>query len=521
MDDLNLDHSLDDLIKRQREQKKKMKGKTTSHKDTKIPKRTAGGVKSRAAIRTERADRVGKPNSPYAAPANVKKEAALFTASYKAARAPIKEIFTAGYIPKPSSNLKLVTVNRKVGFTTGKRPQQTTAGPLTSKPMRMVTTQQIKREGLTSSSAAAKAAASTNRRDERIPTGPRVPETLAQANGNRGRDSHRIPTGPASSGARQADRGQTQQHQSDHRGANAQQETRSGDLSGCISVPGNSSSNTSGYSSHYSNNGNNGNNSNTHHNNPPNNYNNSNYNSNNNNNNTNTAKRQGVNPRAPEPVARQENRAAAAVRAPAAASSSLSMDVDMEVDSSPIAIKGSAPGQQTVAFRGESGPVTIEIENLDPGTTTDDVKYVCSRFGEIRSCACANGFAQVTYARKAAGQAAIDQLHGKKADNNQILRVTMRAEAILHDELPGNANRVPSSIAGPMKILQKAVHGTLRNAGNLYSDNILAAERVLREQQQRMQQLHDEEQRMAILRVQNAQLGGLSSLSSNANRGFF
>jgi hypothetical protein len=52
----------------------------------------------------------------------------------------------------------------------------------------------------------------------------------------------------------------------------------------------------------------------------------------------------------------------------------MSMDVDMDVDNSPIAIKGSAPGQQSVAFRGESGPVTIEIENLDPGTTTDDVK---------------------------------------------------------------------------------------------------------------------------------------------------
>ncbi|KAG0275598.1 hypothetical protein BGZ95_008583 [Linnemannia exigua] len=500
-----------------------MKGKTTAHKDTKIPKRTAGGVKSRAAIRTERADRFNKPNSPYAAPTKVKKEAALFTASYKAARAPIKEIFTAGYIPKPSTNLKLVTVNRNVGLTTGKRHQQTAAGPLTSKPMRMVTTQQIKREGLTSSSAAAKAsaAASTSRRDERIPTGPRVPETSTHANGNRGRDAYRIPTGPASSGTRQTDRNTTQQYQSDHRGANAQQETRSGNLSGRISVPSNSSNSTSGNNTHHNtnthhsgnthHNSNTHHNGNTHHNNPS-----------NNNNNASTVKRQGVNPRAPEPVVRQENRgAAAAVRASAATSSSMSMDVDMEVDSGPIAIKGSAPGQQTVAFRGESGPVTIEIENLDPGTTTDDVKYVCSRFGEIRSCACANGFAQVTYARKAAGQAAIDQLHGKKADNNQILRVTMRAEAILHDELPSNANRVPSSIAGPMKILQKAVHGTLRNAGNLYSDNILAAERVLREQQQRMQQLHDEEQRMALLRVQNAQLSGLSSLSSNANRGFF
>jgi hypothetical protein len=61
-----LDKSLDDLIKSQREQKQKMKGKTTVPKDTKIPKKAAGGVKSRAAIRTERAIRTAKPNSPYA-----------------------------------------------------------------------------------------------------------------------------------------------------------------------------------------------------------------------------------------------------------------------------------------------------------------------------------------------------------------------------------------------------------------------------------------------------------------------
>ncbi|KAF9895553.1 hypothetical protein BX616_009411, partial [Lobosporangium transversale] len=93
-----------------------------------------------------------------------------------------------------------------------------------------------------------------------------------------------------------------------------------------------------------------------------------------------------------------------------------SMDMDMDMEDSNLSIKGSAPNS-SVTFRGESGPVTIEIENLDPGTTAEDVKYVCSRFGEIRSCICINGFSQVTYARKAAGIAAIENLHGKKADN--------------------------------------------------------------------------------------------------------
>ncbi|OAQ22874.1 hypothetical protein K457DRAFT_143155 [Linnemannia elongata AG-77] len=506
-----IDQSLDDLIKKQREQKKKMKGNTTRAKDTKIPKKQAGGVKSRAAIRTDRAIRAAKPNSPYAAP-KVKKETALFTASFKAAKAPIKEIFTAGYIPKPATNLKLITVNRKVGITTGKKQehQQQPAGPLTTKSMRMVTTQQIKREGLTSATAAAKAkaaaaaTASTNRRDERIPTGPRIPETSAHTSGNRGVDVHRGPGHP--SGGRQVDRHPTHQHSGDQRGGNySHQETRSGNLNSRISIPTNNNN---------KNNINNPINLTSHSNNHNSLANNNNFNSNN----ANNVRRQEAHPRVAEPAVRQDNRSAGR----AATSSSMSMDVDMEVDNNPIAIKGSAPGQQSVAFRGESGPVTIEIANLDPGTTTDDVKYVCSRFGEIRSCDCSHGFAQVTYARKAAGIAAIENLNGKKADNNQILRVTMRAEAIIHEETPSNISRMPSSIAGPMKLLTNAVHGTLRNRGTLYSDNILAAERVLREQQQRMAQLHDEEQRMAMLRMQNAQLGGLSSLSSGGvNRGFF
>ncbi|KAF9928184.1 hypothetical protein FBU30_002580 [Linnemannia zychae] len=454
---IEIDQSLDDIIKKQREQKKKMKGTANQSKDSKIPKKTTGGVKSRAAIRTQWAIRSSKPNSPYAAPTKVKKETALFTASYKASEAPIKEIFTAGYIPKPATNLKLFTINKTVGLTTRKRQQQqqASAGPLTTKPMRLVTTQQIKREGLTSSSAAA---ATAKRQDERIPTGPRIPETSAHLR----RDSHRSASGSAPIN-RQGDR--NSQYQDDNRGGNKHQETRSGNSTHA------NSKNIGNRTSHSNNN----------------------------------ASRQGASHRATEQSRRQDNRSSGR-NSTVNSSSSMSMDVDMEVDSSSIAFKGSAPEQQSVAFRGESGPVTIEIENLDPGTTADDVKYVCSRFGEIRSCICTNGFAQVTYVRKAAGQAAIDNLHGKKADNNQILRVTMRPEAIIHDESPSIANRVPSSIAGPMKILQKAVHGTLRNAGTLYSDNILAAERVLREQQQRMAQLQDEEQRMAMLRMQNSQL---------------
>ncbi|KAG0023244.1 hypothetical protein BGZ82_010799 [Podila clonocystis] len=91
----------------------------------------------------------------------------------------------------------------------------------------------------------------------------------------------------------------------------------------------------------------------------------------------------------------------------------------------------------------EIEPATIEIENLDPGTTAEDVKVVCSRFGEIKSCMCTNGFSQVTYARKAAAIAAMQNLNGKTADN---------AVAPVH---------VPSAIAEPLKMVGKTVQGSI------------------------------------------------------------
>ena len=55
--------------------------------------------------------------------------------------------------------------------------------------------------------------------------------------------------------------------------------------------------------------------------------------------------------------------------------------VAMDTDSSPISIKGVVPTGGELSFRGEGGPTTIEIENLDPGTTAEDVKVTCLCFG--------------------------------------------------------------------------------------------------------------------------------------------
>ncbi|KAG0304414.1 hypothetical protein BGZ98_005534 [Dissophora globulifera] len=490
-----IDKSLDDIIKTSRAEKKMHGKKTTpAAKAMTIPKKESGGIKTKgAAIRTQKALGGGKSVSPYARPGGIKKETALFTESYKAAKAPIKEIFTASYIPKPSTTLKLFTTNYKAGQERSRQQQQGPGGggdkPLTTKPIRLVTTQQAKRE--TAGPASRMTLTTSN---ERIPTGPRNPGPVVHNGGSRGGDFYRPNSSIVASNNRsneRSDRNEVNNHNhnnrnSDRRGNDFHYESRSGA----------SNNNQSGGRG---------------------------------NNNHQNGQRRGASPRPSDQRVHQENSNRAqhqpALRAPEVTSSSMEMDMemDMDADSSVVSIKGSALGTSSVAFRGESGPVTIEIENLDPGTTAEDVKFVCSRFGEIKSCICINGFSQVTYARKAAGLAAVENLHGKKADNGKVLRVTMRKNAILHGDTPSTAAHAPTGIHGPMKILEKAVKGTITNAGTLYSDQLLAAQQMLKVQQHRMAQLHREEQRITSLRLQtDPQMNDMNSLSTTGvNRGFF
>ncbi|KAG0310158.1 hypothetical protein BGZ97_012752 [Linnemannia gamsii] len=186
------------------------------------------------------------------------------------------------------------------------------------------------------------------------------------------------------------------------------------------------------------------------------------------------------------------------------------VEIKQEEEEQVITIKGAAPVEVDTV----NGPVTIEIDNLDRGTTAEDVKVVCSRFGEIKSCVCSNGFSQVTYARRAAGIAAVETLNGKKADNNQILRVTMLKAPIFHNVTITPSPHVPSSIAGPMKLLTRAVQGTITNAGSIYSNQLIMAQQVLKMQQHRVAQLHLEEQEMTLRRIQGV-TGGVPVLVSS------
>ncbi|KAG0098735.1 hypothetical protein BGZ93_010532 [Podila epicladia] len=445
-----IDKSLDDIIKQQRDEKKKLKHTPPAKKQTSIPKKASGGVQSRAAIRATREARASKPNSPYARPTKAKE--ALFTASFRTKAAPITEIFTAGYIPKPKSTLKLFTTNNKAG-----RAKET-VGPISTKSIRMVTTQAPKapaRDSVSLTSASASLRLSTQQSKQPPQQRPDARSTLSTTNRNDRNDN--------SFGNRNA-----QDNRSAPSRANNYNSTNHGNSHGSNHrIQGSRESQGVIYNGSHSQ--------------------------------QNRSRQEAPKPK-PQ-VAVPET-----------------VDLDMDVDT-PISIRGVAPGE-SVAFRGESGPVTIEIENLDPGTTADDVKYVCSRFGEIKSCMCSNGYAQVTYARKAAGQAAIDNLHGKKADNGQILRVVMRPNPIIHNAAVPAAP-TPTPLSGPMKILERAVHGTITNAGTIYSDQLLAAQQMLKVQQHKMAQLQQEEQRIASMRLHaNTQMNDLNSLSSSS-RGFF
>ncbi|KAF9896664.1 hypothetical protein BX616_006991, partial [Lobosporangium transversale] len=239
-----IDLSLDEIIKTERQEKKKSK---TPAATTAKPKKGGNvGIQTKsAAIRTEKGIKTGKAkakaSSPYARPAIVKKETALFTESYKAATAPVTQIFTAGYIPKPATSLKLFTTNyknkqNKQKGSSGDDEQEGIDRPMTTAPLRLVTTQSVKRENVSSSTTsgvrggvpkaapvqAQKLTLTTNHNDrrnlnsnsdngnnnrnnvdrhrdsspyedERIPTGPRNPggPEMSSSSGSRGGDYYR------------------------------------------------------------------------------------------------------------------------------------------------------------------------------------------------------------------------------------------------------------------------------------------------------------------------------------------
>ncbi|KAF9346332.1 hypothetical protein BGX26_002186 [Mortierella sp. AD094] len=477
-----LDQSLEQIIKSNKQAQKKVNNVSKKAQPKSKPK-----SKPRvAALKVTKTGRIAKST-----PRTVKTEKPLFTETYRALSAPIKEIFTSRYIPQ-TSPIKLTTYNTKVI-----QAKKAAAHSVTSKPIRLVTTQ--KTNGSSNNNNSSNISSTTN-----SPTLPKSSFSNSNPRGvYRSADRYRPSSYRSSDSRRNRSRSRSRDvssrrtTESRSYTSSSQNEALAG--KGIDSIRRATSKNdNNSYNKNSTNNSSNshgkGNISsgNGKHNNI----------SNSSNSNSGNSSDQSSTPQKGKSVS---------FESASPDNENSSSEMTMDLDDGALSIKGAAPSVPELSFKGEGGPVTIEIENLDPGTTAEDVKVVCSRFGEIKSCICSNGFSQVTFARRAAGLAAVEMLNGKKADNNQILRVSMRKSPIIH-HIPTPASiHVPSPIAGPMKLLSKAVEGTIKNAGSLYQEQLQTAQHMLKVQQHRMAQLHMEEQRIAALRMQaNAQYGDLT-----------
>ncbi|KAF9156496.1 hypothetical protein BG015_004708 [Linnemannia schmuckeri] len=434
-----MDQSLDDIIKLNKLESKKITQKPT----LKAPKLTA----------------LTKPKSPYGRP--VHKEAPLFTETYKAWNAPVTAIFTSAYVPK-AEPIKLVVYNDRVSKSKKDdfgASTSTTYEPGTKSGIRLSTTQRTRGDSYRPLTSAAGGKSSQGDFYRPQSSGSRRHETSKRKNS---RDESRSSSSSAShgnwgdrrkgSGARDSVpvSGMGIDEVRKHYGKKSQN-------NGCSTTTTSSSNNCNGKGKD---------------------------------NLGNTRRRS---------RSAADNSTLLPPKTESVSDDNMDIvEIKQEEEEQIISIKGAAP----VEVDTENGPVTIEIDNLDRGTTAEDVKVVCSRFGEIKSCVCSNGFSQVTYARRAAGIAAVETLNGKKADNNLILRVTMLKAPIFHNVTSIPSPHVPSSIAGPMKLLTRAVQGTITNAGSIYSNQLMMAQQVLKMQQHRVAQLHLEEQEMTLRRIQ-------------------
>ncbi|CDS12865.1 hypothetical protein LRAMOSA05049 [Lichtheimia ramosa] len=85
-----------------------------------------------------------------------------------------------------------------------------------------------------------------------------------------------------------------------------------------------------------------------------------------------------------------------------------------------------------INIRGESGPATVVISNLDPSANAEDIRMICAQFGQVSHCEVlvdrtgrSFGEAEVEFTQKSAALDCIHKLDNEVADG-RILRVTLR-----------------------------------------------------------------------------------------------
>ncbi|KAI8058151.1 hypothetical protein BDF22DRAFT_664179, partial [Syncephalis plumigaleata] len=151
------------------------------------------------------------------------------------------------------------------------------------------------------------------------------------------------------------------------------------------------------------------------------------------------------------------------------------------------AIRQEAPTapKQSISILGEAGPAYVQVENLHPGATPDDIKTVFSRFGQVKDCVAfydqhgrSTGRAEICYAMKAHALNAIKALNNAEADG-YILRVqllppktgTLRANPTQH-----NAPIHSVQKSGPVNTQRS--RSASGQGGRLYSDQLLTTPNV-------------------------------------------
>jgi len=109
-----------------------------------------------------------------------------------------------------------------------------------------------------------------------------------------------------------------------------------------------------------------------------------------------------------------------------------------------VNIRGAAGGKMTqFSIKGESGPTTIVVSNLDPGVIADDVKMSFMKLGEILTCTlkstnrAAGAIAEIQFARKADALIAISRFDNALADG-RVLKVDLKLPGGPHS--PGTAS---------------------------------------------------------------------------------
>ncbi|KAJ2334337.1 hypothetical protein GGI00_001902 [Coemansia sp. RSA 2681] len=117
-----------------------------------------------------------------------------------------------------------------------------------------------------------------------------------------------------------------------------------------------------------------------------------------------------------------------------------------------------------ISIRGEAGPATVFISNLDSEASPEDVMTCFKQFGAIKNCTLlydrtgkASGHAEVTYASKQAAEEAAGKLNNALADGRrlsvQLVRGSSKSPAQLQAHQPQPSAQAhgqqPQSSRGP------------------------------------------------------------------------